>query len=166
MCSSRGMLVERQTDRQTQPPRYFAFPIGGEVIRLPMHAVTDRIFWQTSKTNWTAVSVLRPQHGDHIIARSARSNIPKFRSFVQRTHERIGYCTRARFRQEAQLSPRDRAIRHVSWNLANCHATVQKLLVRQVLNKSKLWSWRVKVGRCVINMCTQPWRIRVTFIVL
>ena len=25
---------------------------------------------------------------------------------------------------------------------------------KQVLNKSKLRSWRVKVGRCVINMCT------------
>ena len=35
--------------------------------------------------------------------------------------------------QEAQLSPRDRMMRCVSWNLANCHATVQKLLVRQVL---------------------------------
>ena len=51
-------------------------------------------------------------------------------------------------------------------SVANCHATVQKLLVRQVLNKSKLWSWRVKVGRCVVNMCTQPWRVRVAFIVL
>ena len=68
--------------------------------------------------------------------------------------------------QEAQLSPKDRAMRRVSWNLANCHATAEKLLVRQVLNKSKLWSWRVKVGRCVINMCTQPWRIRVAFVVL
>ena len=69
-------------------------------------------------------------------------------------------------RKEAPLSPRDRTMRRVSWNLANCRATVQKRLVRQVLNKSKLWSWRVKVGRCVINMCTQPWRIRVAFIVL
>ena len=68
--------------------------------------------------------------------------------------------------QDAQLSLRDRAMRRVSWNLANCHATVQKLLVRQVLNKSKLWSWRVKMSRCVINMCTQPWRVRVAFIVL
>ena len=42
--------------------------------------------------------------------------------------------------QKAQLSPMDRAIRRISWNLANCHATVQKLFVRQVLNKSKLWS--------------------------
>ena len=58
--------------------------------------------------------------------------------------------------QEAQLSPRDRAMRRVSWNRANCHATLQKQLVREVLNKSKLRSWRVKVGRCVINMCTQP----------
>jgi len=47
--------------------------------------------------------------------------------------------------QEAQLSPRDLAMRRVSWNLANCHTTVQKLLVRQVLKKSKLWSWRVTV---------------------
>jgi len=68
-------------------------------------------------------------------------------------------------RQEAQLSPMDRAMHRVSWNLAYCHATVQKLLVRQVLNKSKLWSWRVTVDRCVINMCTQPWRDRVASIV-
>jgi len=68
-------------------------------------------------------------------------------------------------KQEAHLSPRDRAMRRVSWNLANCHATVRKLLVWQVLNKSKLWSRRVKVGRCVIKMCTQPWRLRVAFIV-
>ena len=61
--------------------------------------------------------------------------------------------------QEAQLSPMDRAMRRVSWNLANCHAKVQKLLY------DKRWSWRVKVSRCVINMCTQPWRIRVAFIV-
>jgi len=32
-------------------------------------------------------------------------------------------------------------MRRVSWNLANCHATVRKLLV-QVLTKSTLWSWR------------------------
>ena len=38
-------------------------------------------------------------------------------------------------KQEAQLSPSDRAMRLVSSNLANCHATVQKLLIRQVLTK-------------------------------
>jgi len=37
--------------------------------------------------------------------------------------------------QEAQLSPSDRAMRLVSYNLANVHATVQKLLIRQVLTK-------------------------------
>jgi len=36
---------------------------------------------------------------------------------------------------EAQLSPSDRAMRLVSSNLANYHATVQKLLIRQVLTK-------------------------------
>ena len=44
-------------------------------------------------------------------------------------------------------------MRRVSWNLASCHATVQKLLVRQVLNKSKSRSWSATVGQCVINMC-------------
>jgi len=39
-------------------------------------------------------------------------------------------------RQEAQRSPRDRAMRRVNWNLANCHATVQQLLIRQVLTES------------------------------
>ena len=38
-------------------------------------------------------------------------------------------------KQEAQLSPSDRAMRLVSSNLANYHATVQKLLIRQVLTK-------------------------------
>ena len=33
-------------------------------------------------------------------------------------------------KKEAQLSPRDRVMREVSWNLANCHATLQKLLVQ------------------------------------
>ena len=37
--------------------------------------------------------------------------------------------------QEAQLSPSDRAMRFVSSNLVNRHATVQKLLIRQVLTK-------------------------------
>ena len=37
--------------------------------------------------------------------------------------------------QETQLSPRDRAMLPVSSNLANYHATVQKLLIRQVLTK-------------------------------
>ena len=38
-------------------------------------------------------------------------------------------------KQEAQLSPSDREMRLVSSNLANCHATVQKVLMRQVLTK-------------------------------
>ena len=37
--------------------------------------------------------------------------------------------------QEAQLSPSDRAMLLVSSNLANCRATVQKLLARRVLNQ-------------------------------
>ena len=50
--------------------------------------------------------------------------------------------------QEAQLSPRDRAMRRVNWNLANCHATVQKLLIRQALTKSMVWiiKLEIKVG--------------------
>jgi len=52
----------------------------------------------------------------------------------------IRLITRFPWIQEAQLSPSDRAMCHVSRNLANYHATVQKLLVRQVLIKSKLWS--------------------------
>ena len=44
--------------------------------------------------------------------------------------------------------------------------SAETILVRQVLNKSKLCSWRVTVGQCVINMCTQPWRDEVAFVVL
>jgi len=56
--------------------------------------------------------------------------------------------------QAAQLSPSDRAMRLVSSNLANYHATVQKLLIRQVLNKPMVWSWRFSWRQCVINACT------------
>ena len=52
--------------------------------------------------------------------------------------------------QEAQLSPRDRAMRRVSWNLANCHTTVLILLVRQVLNQvSADTNWPVRQNRTV-----------------
>jgi len=44
--------------------------------------------------------------------------------------------------------------------------SAETILVREVLNKSKLCSWRVTVGQCVINMCTQPWRDEVAFVVL
>ena len=55
--------------------------------------------------------------------------------------------------QESQLSPRGRAMRRVNWNRANCHATVQKLLIRQVLTKSMVWSWRFSRRQCVIDKC-------------
>ena len=66
-------------------------------------------------------------------------------------------------KQEAQLSLSDRAMRLVSSNLANCHATVQKLLY------DKSWpNWWYEVGDLVgwnvsWTMCTQPWRDRVGF---
>ena len=56
--------------------------------------------------------------------------------------------------QEAQLSPSDRAMRLVSSNLANYHATVQKLLIRQVLTIPMVWSWRFSWRQCVINKPT------------
>ena len=60
--------------------------------------------------------------------------------------------------QEAQLSPRDRAMRCVSWNFANCHATVQKLLVRQVLNQvSAVANWPVRQNRAVDSAWRSLW---------
>jgi len=56
--------------------------------------------------------------------------------------------------------PRDASCQLISCQLPRNSA------VRQVVNKSKLWTWRVKVGRCVVNTCTQPWRVQVAFIVL
>jgi len=56
--------------------------------------------------------------------------------------------------QEAQLSPRDRAMRLVSSNLVNYHATVQKLLIRQVLTKPIVRSWRFSWRQCAINKPT------------
>jgi len=59
--------------------------------------------------------------------------------------------------------------RDASCQLKSCQLprnSAETILVRQGLNKSKLWSWRVTVGQCVINMCTQPRRDQVAFIVL
>ena len=39
-------------------------------------------------------------------------------------------------------------------NLANYHATVQKLLIRQVLTKPMVWSWGFSWRQCVINKPT------------
>ena len=65
--------------------------------------------------------------------------------------------------QQAQLSPTDRAMRRVCWNLANCHATVQKLLVRQVLNQvSAVANWPARQNRAVDS----TWRsVRWTIVV-
>ena len=55
--------------------------------------------------------------------------------------------------------------RDASCQLKSCQLP-RNSAVRQVLNKSKLWSWRVKLGRGVVNICTQPWCVRVAFIVI
>ena len=55
----------------------------------------------------------------------------KWRTAANKTINRLG----AYLLQKAQLSPSDRAMRLVSSNVANYHATVQKLLIRQVLTK-------------------------------
>ena len=54
----------------------------------------------------------------------------------------------------SSLLPSDRTMRLVSSNLANYHATVQKLLIRQVLTKPMVWSWRLSWRHCVINKPT------------
>ena len=45
-------------------------------------------------------------------------------------------------------------MRLVSSNLANYHATVQELLIRQVLTKPMVWSCRFSWRQCVINKPT------------
>jgi len=54
---------------------------------------------------------------------------------VIKDHEGILSRWAEHLKQEAHLSPSDSAMRLVSSNLANYHATVQKLLIRQVLTK-------------------------------
>ena len=62
--------------------------------------------------------------------------------------------TKETIQQEAPLSPSDGAMHLVSSNLANYHATVQKLLTRQVLTKPMVRSWRFSWRQCVINKPT------------
>ena len=51
------------------------------------------------------------------------------------TRCRVSNNVTVKKKQEFQLSPSDRAMRLVGSNLANYHATVQTLLIRQVLTK-------------------------------
>jgi len=60
------------------------------------------------------------------------------------------------FRQEAQLSQRDRAMRRVSWNLANYHA--KKVLVWQILNIFEVMKLEVYSGA----MCNKHVRSTMT----
>ena len=130
----------------------------------------SRTFW----TNWTRSSTNRKklwQSGSpEVIKDSAIRQRQNFLYFLCRNHICISRVI-LELRRKNEIAQNNkklsyrrgtgRAMRCVSWNLANCHATVQELLVRQDLNKSMLWSWRVTVGQCVINMCTQSWRDRV-----
>ena len=63
--------------------------------------------------------------------------------------------------RSSDISPSDCAMRLFSSNLANCHATVQKLLIGQVLTKLMVWSWSLVGGNVSWTMCSQPWRDRV-----
>jgi len=65
-----------------------------------------------------------------------------------------GHCACVELPTVDQFSPSDRAMRLVSTNLANYHATVRKLLIRQVLTKPMLWSWKFSWRQCVINKPT------------
>ena len=79
---------------------------------------------------------------------------------------RIGHCDEKlcglNKQQEAQLSPSDRAMRLVSSNLANCQATVQKLLIGPTTSPDQTDGMKLEVyleleAMCsLINMCTQP----------
>jgi len=77
-------------------------------------------------------------------------------------------CANVAYHGETRRSAIAAGLCDASCQLKSCQLprNSAELLVRQVLNKSKLWSWRVTVGRYVINMCTQPWCDRVASIVL
>jgi len=89
-------------------------------------------------------------------------------SFYTAENRQTGRQTKSQRKLKTRSSAIAEGPSDASCQLKSCQLPCKsaETLVRQVLNKSKLWSWRVKVGRCVINMCTQPWRIRVAFIVL
>ena len=99
--------------------------------------------------------LLSMSHAILVLAFTTRTFIAQYYAVVRCLPSCLSAClSRVTVRvllQEAQLSPRDRAMRRVNWNLASCHATVQKLLIRQVLAKSMVWSWRFSWRQCVID---------------
>ena len=93
---------------------------------------------ETDKTRQTRPgSAAVATHHHAAVADNQSTNVDTARPTTRHiTHDvSTDACTDAvrqryvRDRQEAQLSPSDRAMRLVSSNLANYHATVQKLLI-------------------------------------
>jgi len=60
----------------------------------------------------------------HVVSWRRKLNTDLFPKWLMKILIHQNKITQKR-EQEAQLLPRDRAMRRVSWNLANCHATVQ-----------------------------------------
>ena len=87
--------------------------------------LTDSVFWNKSSPFISVhYVVLYSQNGDRIVTIDSMTSLHPI-------YNQESQCAAISMReiQEAQLSPSDRAMRAVSSNLANYHATVQKLLI-------------------------------------
>jgi len=98
--------------------------------------------------SWICWAPIGNTHDDFLMVSIVVQNFVEMDAVVSITWN-FQYFARLAW-QEAQLSS-DRAMRLVSSNLASCHATVQKLLIRQVLTKLMVWSWRFSWRQCVMN---------------
>jgi len=104
----------------------------------------------TQRAVLSAAGHLKARTIEYLFVCAVHDNeVSPVRQFAAGSHSFMGYDTRSYFNvrskpdisqlkllhgtinyQEAQLSPRDRVMRHVSWNLANCHAAVQNDMIR------------------------------------
>jgi len=132
----RGTVVDREIvgrtfDVRRRPAASASALVPGRRLHVPLN------FAQNVRRRHDGAAVLRAV----FIRRSSR-----LAAVVSRVDSRVGTSiiiiiislmrtNAARTIREAQLSPSDRAMRLVGSNLANCRATVQKLLIRQVPTK-------------------------------
>jgi len=66
----------------------------------------------------------------------------------------LTYLADNKHRQEAPLSPRDRATRRVSWNRAKCYINVRRMALKVIQGH---WKWHETTGHVVlpITICSK-----------
>ena len=152
-------MLENPGRRSGTPPLLSALrAIGLELRPFSPRACRDPPDHHLLLSNLTTGWTLSPQKNKLVQTMRSTDEVQSSEGSRQRKNKpkspSIGRSQRRTRSSAITEWPRGASCHSVSSNLANYHATVQKLLIRQVLTKPMVWSWRFSWGQCVINKLT------------